>query len=200
MIAAILGTLAVAVVTVGGYLRYKRYIASLSASSSTPMLSPAVRLTSEALRNMPSPWRVVHEIGADKLGGIDHVAIGPTGVFCLLSDAGDVGTASSKLIGAAALARREFDTLLRTYALSSTASVLVHWVRRADANPDTATDHGASGGEPAAVEAAPGLLAVRGSDLVAWLQSNSLANLTPSQIDLAWNNVLVSIGRPAPLA
>ena len=37
---------------------------------------PSIRLTSNALRGLPGPpWRVVHEIAADKLGGIEHVLL-----------------------------------------------------------------------------------------------------------------------------
>ena len=43
---------------------------------------PSIRLTSNALRSLPAPpWRVVYEVAADKLGGIEHVLIGPGGIF-----------------------------------------------------------------------------------------------------------------------
>src|SRR5215207_4495460 len=45
---------------------------------------PSVRLTSDALRALATPpWRVVHEIAPARLGGIDHVVIGPPGVLAL---------------------------------------------------------------------------------------------------------------------
>src|SRR5262245_22925549 len=45
---------------------------------------PSGLLTSNALRRLPSPpWRVVHEIAAERLGGVEHVLIGPGGIFAV---------------------------------------------------------------------------------------------------------------------
>src|SRR5688500_11721856 len=78
-----LAVLAVAIPVVLGVTR-RRF--KLVAAGIGPDLrqgsDPSVRLTSNALRALSTPpWRVVHEIGVQRLGGIDHVVIGPPGVL-----------------------------------------------------------------------------------------------------------------------
>ena len=48
--------------------------------------APAARLTSNALRALESPpWRVVYEIGHDRMDGVEHVLIGPAGIFAVVT-------------------------------------------------------------------------------------------------------------------
>ena len=76
----------VVVVPVGfTWARRLRDGANVSAADGGPGASGA-RLTSAALRDLPAPpWRVVYEIAGDKLGGIEHVLIGPAGVFWMVT-------------------------------------------------------------------------------------------------------------------
>ena len=53
-------------------------------SADGPASTAQSRLTSHALRELATPpWRVIYEIADDKLGGIEHVLIGPAGTFAL---------------------------------------------------------------------------------------------------------------------
>lgn len=152
------------------------------------------RLTSAALRDLPSPpWRVVYEIADDKLGGVGHVLVGPAGVFAIrtsmeplptVADAPDAPDA--RAVAAAAIVRTQLDDALRRCAMASDRLVTVHWGARSDGGPDT-------------VDPIPGETAVDGRTLVAWAQRQQGA-LTPAQVDLAWQTVLTAIGRPDPLA
>jgi hypothetical protein len=154
---------------------------------------PSIRLTSNALRGLPAPpWRVVHEIAVDKLGGIEHVLVGPAGIFALRTSmqplpAPASATPDAHAIGRAAIVRGALDDALRRCAMSSTSLVTVHW----GVNP---------AGSPAAVDVLPGSVAVDGRSIAAWAASFPAAGLTPAQVDLAWQTVVVAIGRPDPLA
>ena len=45
-----------------------------------------IRLTSKALRTLESPpWRVVYEIGQARMGGVEHVLVGPGGIFAVVT-------------------------------------------------------------------------------------------------------------------
>jgi hypothetical protein len=153
---------------------------------------PSARLTSNALRAVPSPpWRVVYEIAPDKLGGAQHVLIGPGGVFAVQTSmdpvpSGAAEPADPHEIGRVAIARGPLDDALRRCAMSSTALVTIHW------------GVGTAGGAPV-VDVVPGAVAVDGRHVEAWA-----AGLTPTlgtaQVDLAWQTVTTAIGRPDPLA
>lgn len=41
------------------------------------------QLTAKALKKMPSEWTVLHDLDAGKRGNLDHVLVGPGGVFLL---------------------------------------------------------------------------------------------------------------------
>ena len=148
------------------------------------------RLTSTALRELPSPpWRVVYEIPDDKLGGVEHVLIGPAGVFALQTSMDPNPTApatdpSPSEIAQPAIVRSELDEALRRCALESDRMVRVHWGTGSDG--------------PAAVEVVPGSTAVDGRRITEWTASLP-DRLTGSQIDLAWQTVTTAIGRPDPL-
>ncbi len=152
--------------------------------------APAARLTSNALRTLATPpWRVVYEIGDDKLGGIEHVVIGAAGVFALQTSMDPLPVAvepnpDPHEIAQAAIVRGSLDDALARCAMSSDRLVRVHW------------GAGASG----AVDVLPGLTAVAGASLGEWTDSLAGQSLSPAQVDLAWQTVLTSIGRPDPLA
>lgn len=163
-----------------------------SGSSSEPGHDPQLRLTSNALRPLPAPpWRVVYEIAPDKLGGVEHVLIGSPGVYAMRTSMDPLPTAIADPdphdVGKAAIVRGALDDALRRCAMSSTSLVTVHW----GVNP---------AGAPAALEVLPGLTAVDGRQLEAWTTSLPGGSLAPAQVDLAWQTVLTSIGRPDPLA
>lgn len=149
------------------------------------------RLTSSALRELPSPpWRVVYEIAEEKLGGVGHVLIGPPGVFALTTTmtampAGPASEHDPHAIARAAIVRGDLDDALRRCAMSSDALVVVHW------GPPT--------GGPSAVDTTPGSLAVDGRAIGAWAAGLDTTALTPAQVDLAWQTVTTAIGRPDPL-
>mgnify|MGYP001818796532 CR=1 FL=1 len=152
--------------------------------------APAARLTSNALRELATPpWRVVYEIAADKLGGIEHVMIGPAGAFAVQTSmdplpAADTGEPEPHAVANAAIARGGLDDALHTCAMSSDRLIRIHW------------GAGASG----SVEVLPGMTAVDGRTLQDWADSLNEQLLTPAQVDLAWQTVLTWIGRPDPLA
>lgn len=154
-------------------------------------IAPSDRFTSNALRELESPpWRVVYEIGADRLGGIGHVLIGLSGVYAMQTTMEPLPAApttepDARAIGRAAVARAELDDALRRCALSSDRLVTVHW--------------GVNEGSEIAVELLPDHIAVDGRSLDAWLAGAGPGVLTPAQVDLAWQSVLTAIGRPDPL-
>ena len=167
----------------------KTFKARPSTPESDVVIAPAVRLTSNALRTLATPpWRVVYEIGADKLEGIEHVVIGPAGVFGVHTSMDPLPVTTEPdpdphAVAQAAIVRGSLDDALTRCAMSSDQLVRVHW------------GAGASG----AVEVLPGLTAVAGGSLHEWTGSLTDRSLSPAQVDLAWQTVLTSIGRPDPL-
>lgn len=74
---------------VGGYRMYRRYIDSMQVDTDVRQVNGA-RLTSERLQQLPSPpWRFVLEIAEDRLGGIDQVIIGPSGIIAVRTSMSD---------------------------------------------------------------------------------------------------------------
>ncbi len=153
---------------------------------------PSDRLTSNALRELESPpWRVVYEVAHDKLGGIGHVVIGPAGVFALRTTMDPLPhtpttDADAAAIARAAIARGGVDDALRRCAMSSDRLVMVHW--------------GVNDSAEIKVDLMPGVTAVDGRSLAGWAATAGAEALTPAQVDLAWQTVVTSIGRPDPLA
>jgi hypothetical protein len=131
----------------------------------------------------------VYEIAADKLGGVEHVLIGPGGIYAMqtsMEPLPEPAPGDARAIGRAAVVRGALDDALRRCAMSSTALATVHW--------------GAAGGTaPPSVDVHPGAVAVDGRGLDAWASALP-ATLTPAQVDLAWQTVVTAIGRPDPLA
>jgi hypothetical protein len=166
------------------------------------LVAPSSRLTSNALRRLESPpWRVVYEIAPDKMSGIEHVLIGPAGAFALVTvldplptpaDIAGVGEPDAHALARVAITRGGLDDALRRCALTSNGMVRVHW------GPAVA-------GAPPSVDVMHGVTAVDGRRLAEWasdVESRAEAGgsqLTPSQVDLAWQTALTSIGRPDPL-
>ena len=151
---------------------------------------PSDRLTSNALRELETPpWRVVYEIAHDKLNGIGHVLIGPAGVFALRTTMDPLPqpptvAADAREVAAAAIARGGVDDALQRCAMSTEGLVIVHW--------------GVNDGAEITVELMPGVTAVDGRALSTWAAGES-DQLTASQVDLAWQTIVTSIGRPDPL-
>lgn len=182
---------AIAIVVPTAFVLFKRYVSGLSATSADRAVSGA-RLTSAALHRLAQPpWRVIHEIAPTALGGVDHVLIGPGGIFAVNTEVTPLpdvpsGDAATQVMMSAAIARGELDDALRRCAMDSTARVSIHW--------------GRTEGDGLSVELAPGALAVVGQRLDAWVASLPHDRLTPAQVDLAWQTVATAIGRPDPLA
>jgi hypothetical protein len=161
------------------------------ASDDSDPVAPGIRLTSNALRDLPTPeWRIVHEIAEDKLGGVEHVLIGPPGILAIQTsmDAvpappGDDTDVDAQAV--AAIVRGDLDDALRRSAMASDRLVRVYWGAPVD-------------GTPAAIEQFPGLTAVDGRRLAEWVETLP-ASLSPSQVDMAWQTVTTAIGRPDPL-
>jgi hypothetical protein len=151
------------------------------------------RLTSAALRDLASPpWRIVYEIAEEKLDGIEHVIIGPAGVFAVQTSmdplpAPRVEPASAHEIARVAILRGGLDDALRRCAMTSDQLVTFHW---------------GVGSEPhgPAVEVSPGAVAVDGRAIPAWAATLREQRLSAAQVDLAWQTVVTAIGRPDPLA
>jgi hypothetical protein len=154
-------------------------------------VAPADRFTSNALRDLESPpWRVVYEIGDDKLGGIGHVVAGRTGVYGLRTTmdpfpAPATTEPDARAVSEAAVARADLDDALRRCSQSSDRLVTVHW--------------GANEGSEIAVDIAPGHTAVDGRSLETWIAGTGPDVLSPAQVDLAWQSVVTAVGRPDPL-
>lgn len=174
----------------GGYFAYRRYIDSISSTSDSRQVNGA-RLTSERLHTLGSPWRIVFEIGDDRLGGVDHVAIGPAGVIAistLMIDRPDrVSDPDPQQIALAAMTRGPVDELVNRVGMSCNTLAKVYW-----GAPQP--------GLPAALENGLATIAVEGQRLEEWLLALPAGPLTASQIDLAWQAVLTGIGRPDPFA
>lgn len=193
--------LVVIVVPVAAVLA-KRYLKDgVANQTDEPVVTPSARLTSNALRELPTPtWRVVYEIAEDKLGGPGHVLIGPPGAYAVTTSmdpmptrTGDAHGASE--VAAAAIARGGLDDALRRCAMSSERLLTVHW---GAPDPDG----------PVAVETVPGATAVDGRSIGDWAHRAVAAAeadphrtpLTQAEVDLAWQTVTTAIGRPDPLA
>lgn len=154
-----------------------------------PVAPPSGRLTSGALRELPAPpWRVVYEVADNKLGGVEHVLIGPSGIFALKTSMEAVPTvadpdASASDVAKSAIARGDLDDALRRCGLSSDGLVWVHW---------------GAGEGPISTEVLPLTTAVDGRRLAEWV-TGLPETLSAAQIDLAWQTVTTTIGRPDPL-
>ena len=180
-----------AVVVPTAFMWAKRRLKDVS-SVDDNVVAPGTRLTSGALRSLPTPpWRIVPEIAEDKLGGVEHVVIGPAGVFAVqtsmspLPDGPDVD-ADPGDIARAAIARGPLDDVLRRCAMSSDRLLVVHWGPPVD-------------GMPTSVETMPGVTAADGRALATWAAAQP-ERLTSTQVDLAWQTVTTAIGRPDPLS
>jgi hypothetical protein len=172
---------------------YRRWIKSTGSTANADLVDPGVRLTSKAMRTIVSPpWRVVFEVGREALGEIDHVLIGPGGIYAIRStmsappEAAE-GLDAARLTAQRAVARTQLDEILQRCAMSSTAHVTLSW---AAATP----------GDPVVHVVAHAALAVSGWRLAEWIATLPPDAMTQSQIDLAWQTVLAGIGRPDPLA
>jgi hypothetical protein len=157
--------------------------------------APATRLTSNALRALDSPpWRVVYEIAPDRMDGVEHVLIGPAGVFAVVTSMDPMPGAAADpdphAVAAAAIMRGGLDDALRRCAMTSDRLITVHW--------------GASETEaPLSIEVLPGATAVDGRRLNEWAQraaDRDGPHRSPAQVELAWQTVVTAIGRPDPLA
>lgn len=176
-----------------GLLWARRRFTATELDGDDVIAASGTRITSNALRGLPSPpWRVVYEIAADRLGGVEHVLIGPSGIYAVRTSMEALPTPpdrepTAQELAAPAIARGELDDALRRCAMSSDRLLVVHWGRHDD-------------GAPVAVEPRPGEVAVDGRRLHEWASDQTEQRLTASQIDLAWQTVTTAIGRPDPLA
>jgi hypothetical protein len=188
--------LVIAIVVPVGVTWAHRRFKSPEAADDEPATAPGARLTSNALRTLATPpWRVVYEIHHERLGGVEHVVIGPPGIFALVTSMDPMPTApdgdpDAHAIAQAAILRGALDDALRRCAMTSDRLLTVHW--------------GVNGAGDAAVDLVPGATAVDGRQIEAWAGSQAAradgTSLTPAQVDLAWQTVVTSIGRPDPLA
>lgn len=182
LIAALLG---------GAFAAYRRYIASMQVDSGARQVNGA-RLTSERLQQLPSPpWRFVLEISDDRLGGVDHVIIGPSGVIAvstlMVDRPAGAGTPDPQQLAMAAILRAPVDELAASVGLSCKTLAKVYWGAQQP-------------GRPAALDTGLATVAVEGQRLNDWLLTLPPGPLMPAQIDLAWQAILTGIGRPDPLA
>jgi hypothetical protein len=192
----------IAIVVPLAFVSAKKYLKDGAASGvDEPVVAPSARLTSNALRELPTPtWRVVYEIAEEKLGGPGHVLIGPAGIFAVNTSMEPLparadGPPDARAVAAAAIARAGLDDALRRCAMTSDQLLTVHWGPPAD-------------GAPTAVDTVPGAIAIDGRSLVQWAEraaadiaaDGSREPLSPSRVDLAWQTVTTAIGRPDPLA
>ncbi|HYN34787.1 MAG TPA: hypothetical protein VES40_19340 [Ilumatobacteraceae bacterium] len=185
-----------AVVLVGAAVWYQRSMVALKPDDAKPV--SGARLTAETLHRLDSPpWRVVYEIGR-ALGGVDHVIIGPPGVIAVTTIVADRPTAERLLAAAgeaqltaeAAIERGPADELVRAVGITCRLSARVFW---GTPDPD----------RPAFDGIAPGNHLVEGQRLMDWLEALDDSGVEPpitqAQIDLAWQAIVMGIGRPDPL-
>lgn len=164
-------------------------------SSDQAARNAAVRLTSGALRTLRSPpWRVVYEIGPERLTGVEHVLVGPPGAFAvtttidpLPAPPDDAAAPDPVALARAAMTRGGLDDALARVRMPSSGLVAVHW-------------GGAAAGAPASVAGLHGVTHVDGRRLAEWIATLTADTLTAAQVDLAWQAVVITIGRPDPLA
>jgi hypothetical protein len=134
----------------------------------------------------------VYEVGG-KLGGVDHVVIGPTGVIAIETIVVDrpdhVGPPSTdgQQVAGAAIARGAVDDLTRQVGVPCNILAKVFW---GSPRPD----------RPSGIETVTGQVSVEGQRLVEWIVARPPGPLTPAQVDQVWQTVLVGIGRPDPFA
>ena len=183
---------AVVVIVVAGLVLFKRYLKSIKPDPDSGIPSGS-RLTAAALHRLPTPpWRVVYEVASDTLGGIDHVLIGPAGIFAITTSMAPMPTPSpqppsAETVAKGAIARGDLDDLLRRCAMESTGHVAVYWGRSDDT-------------DAVVVDIAHGSIAVSGHRIDDWFESLVTTGLSPLQADLAWQTVVTGIGRPDPLS
>lgn len=176
-----------------GLLWARRRFTAAHSTGGDVVAASGTRITSNALRGLPSPpWRVVYEIAPDKLGAIEHVLIGPSGVFAVRTSMEPLPPPldrepTAQELAAPAIARGELDDALRRCGLTSERLLVVHWGKRDD------------GQAAIAVEPRPGEIAVDGRRLDEWAAGLADQRLAGSQVDLAWQTVTTAIGRPDPL-
>jgi hypothetical protein len=188
----IIPVVVLAVVLPIGFTWAKRLKDGAARSSGDDVGPPGGRLTSAALRALPAPpWRVVYEIAPERLGGVEHVLLGPGGVFAIRTEMGALpgataGPAEPRAVAAAAIARGPLDDVLARCATTSDLLVDVHWGPPAD-------------GAPGWRATVPGAVALDGRRIDDWVETLP-SRLTPAQVDLAWRTVTTAIGRPDPLA
>jgi hypothetical protein len=157
--------------------------------------APATRLTSNALRALESPpWRVVYEIAPERMNGVEHVLIGPAGIFAVVTSMDPmprpIADPDPHAVAAAAIMRGGLDDALRRCAMTSDRLITIYWGANAVA-------------APVSVEVLPGATALDGRHVREWAESTATGRdgpaLSPAQVDLAWQTVLTAIGRPDPL-
>jgi len=191
----IIPLLLVAVVVPVVFVWARRRFKEMGAVGDELSTAPATRLTSNALRTLESPpWRVVYEISADRMNGIEHVLLGPAGVFAIETSMDPlpepVTDPDPHAVAAAAIMRGAIDDALRRCGMASERLVRVHW----GANP---------AGARMSVESLPGVTAVDGRRMSDWADAATTRRdkplLSPAQVDLAWQTVVTAIGRPDPL-
>ena len=153
---------------------------------------PGARLSADRLQHLTSPpWRVVYEVGG-KLGDIDQVVIGPTGVIAIETVVGDRPQHSGgpstdpQRVANAALARVAVDELTQRVGVRCQLHAKVFW-----GVPQPT--------QPAGIEVATGQVNVEGQRLEEWLISQPPGPLSASQVDQVWQTIVVGIGRPDPL-
>jgi hypothetical protein len=138
--------------------------------------APAIRLTSKALRTLESPpWRVVYEISQERMDGVEHVLIGPGGIFALVTSMDPMPHGrrrrSHAVAATAAIARRARRRAGQC-AMTSDRLVTVHWERTSAA--------------PLSIEVMPGVTAVDGRRLRDWADAAAGRDGPPhpAQVDL----------------
>lgn len=189
----IVPTVLVLAVMASFYAWYRRKLSDLDPSDEVRSL-PGERLTAERLRVLSSPpWRVVYEIGPKHFGDVDHVVIGPGGPIAIETSMVDrpvldpaADRSDAHVVAAAAIARGGVDDVTRSVGVPCSLLARVYW---GTPQPD----------RPAAVQLAPGLVAVEGQRLNDWLVSMPPGQLTPAQVDQVWQAIITGIGRPDPL-
>ncbi len=191
MLVVTISALAIACLMAAGFVVYRRKIEAMKPDTDSRAISGA-RVTAERLRGLSSPpWRVVYEVGSGTLGEVDHVVVGSMGAIAIETVFADRPTehpssGEAERIALGAVLRGSVSDLTDLVGVPCELAVRIYW---GSPQPDS----------PAAIEIAPGFVAVDGQRLVPWLQSLPDGALSPAQVDLGWQAVTTGIGRPDPL-
>lgn len=160
----------------------------LTASGAAPLImgEQAEQWTAQELRVLLAHgWELVNHVSLDGYGDIDHVLVGPGGVFAIETkwSASAWRERDSRLLGGLRYAEAKAKQLelwhdVRRHGRPAVTPVLVLWGKAAHSFKDA---------QGARKRAGSGTLVLAGSELQAWALRQSRGVVTPAQINGVWS-------------